>query len=454
VANARVTCLWGATLVALAAGACSPSAALTACAPGQATACVCPSGLASVRICTNQGSYGACICGDDGGVAGRGGGGLGGTTVETGGAAGTAGAGGAAGTTGGAPGGAAGTAGDPPATGCVSSKQLIRGTEQLIDLFPTAAGIVIVRADALVLVGRDAAVLNTVKVPRPITAASFDGTSLVVADAAMLTVYSAALESQGTVLLTEACVSSVLMDDGVFVCGPSEDWDRVFYTYDIKTLRPIASSSQTFTYHGRPMRRVPGTSYFITVTTDLSPSDFYLYKVLPGGADVVYVNESPYHGDFAATTTMGFDANPAAHLIQVSGLLLRIFGDGCDSQHNSFTSGCFVKDGTLGLLPSGQPYLALANDDAGRLFAVTNDGASTYPFNPLCPGAGCNIQLIDVPSRTVVSQRKHLMASAGFIALRPDPACKMVALGYQLATSTTTTTYAGYEVDLVDYGEN
>jgi hypothetical protein len=30
----------------------------------------------------------------------------------------------------------------------------------------------------------------------------------------------------------------------------------------------------------------------------------------------------------------------------------------------------------------------------------------------------------------------------------------MVALGYQLATSTTTTTYAGYEVDLVDYGEN
>ncbi len=328
---------------------------------------------------------------------------------------------------------------------------LIRGTETLIDVFPTDTGILIVRADAVLLQGRDGATQKTVSAPRPILSAAFDGTWLVVADAAMITVYSTALESHGTVLLTEGCYSSVLMDGGIFVCGPNEDWDRIFYTYDVKALRAIASSSQKFTYHGRPMRRVPGTGYFITVTTDLSPSDFYLYKVLPDGSDVLFVNESPYHGDFAATTTIGFDGTPATELIQVSGLLLRIFGDGCDAQHDSFTSGCFVKDGALGLLAPGQPYLALANDGAGRLFAVTNDGSTNYGYGPLCPG-GCNVQLIDVATRTVVAQRKHQMASASFLAVRPDTACNMVAVGYSLATSTTTTTYAGYEVDLVDYG--
>jgi hypothetical protein len=335
----------------------------------------------------------------------------------------------------------------------VPSGKLIGGPEVLIDLFSVDSGILVVRADAVLLVGRDGIVKKTVPAPRPITAASFDGSYLVVADAAMLTVFSPALESSGTVLLTEACVSSVLMDDGIFVCGPSNDWDRVFYTYDVKGRVALAASSQKFTYHGRPMRRVPGTSYFITVTTDLSPSDFYLYRVLPGGTDVVYVNESPYHGAFAATTTYGFDAVPATHLVNLDGLMLRILGDGCDAMHNSFTSGCFVKDGALGTLPSGRTYLGLGNDDGGRLFAVVNDGSQTYAYSALCPG-GCTVQRIDVASRTVVSQRKHLMAASRFIAVRPDTSCKMVALGYQLATSTSPTLdNTGYQIDLVDYGE-
>jgi hypothetical protein len=449
-------------VAALAAASCGSTSPLaTACAPGQTVACECPSGAASLKICAAQGSYGACACGDGGAAGASGASGDGGVD-----AAGTSGAAGAAGTGSGGSGGtvsdgAAGTGGavdagttsdaDPGPTGCVPSGKLIGGPETLIDLFPIDAGILVVRADAILLVGRDGTVKKTVTAPRPITTASFDGTSLVVGDAAMITVYSPALESRGTVLLTEACASSVLMDGNIFVCGPTNDWDRIFYTYNVSTLKPIARSTQKFTYHGVPMRRVAGTSYFITVSTGSSPSDFYLYNVLPGGSDVAFVNESPYHGDFPVSMTFGFDGTPAAHVVNVDGLLLKIFGDLCDAQHYSSTSGCFVKDGNLGILPAGRSFRALSNDAAGRLFAVTNDSTS-YAFDPLCPG-GCNVQLIDVAARTVVSQRKHLMAARRFIGLRPDKSCKMVALGYEVATSTSSTTYGGYQIDLVDYGE-
>ncbi len=452
----------GLALVALAQVGCGAnSSRLAACAPGETRSCACPSGWPAVEICTAAGTFAACDCADGGlggGAAGRNAAGAGAPAGGSRGDAGTAGgaAAGAAGGAGGAAGanqGGAGQSDPPPETGCVPSGRLIRGTETLIDLFPIAAGILVVRGDAILLLGRDGTVQRMVPAARPILSAAFDGKSLVVADAALITVFSPALDSRGTVLLTEGCVSSVLLDDGVFVCGPANDWDRVFYTYDINAMRPIATSSQKFTYHGRPMRRVPGSRSFVTVTTDSSPSDFYLYQVLPGGTDVVYVNESPYHGDFAATTTIGFDTTPATHLVQTGGLLLRIFGDGCDGQHNSFTSGCFVKDGSLGLLPATQSYLALGNDDAGRLFAVINDGSPPYyAYSALCPG-GCTVQRIDVPSRTVVAQRKHQMASRRFVALRPDPGCKMVALGYELATSTSPVEYSGYQIDLVDYGE-
>lgn len=419
-------------------------------------ACTCPSGQASFMLCSARQEFGACGCGDagsmatDAGVDGRG----------EGGATGAAGAGGAA--TGGAVaagggmGGATGSggrgdggSGEPAPTGCVPGGKLIGGNEVLVDLYVVDAGILVVRADALLLIGRDGVVKKTVPAPRPITSASFDGTRLVAADAAMITVYTPALDPLGTVLLTEACVSSVLVSGGVFVCGPVNDWDRIFYTYDVVGMKAIARSSKAFTYHGRPMRRVPGTDYFVTVTTDLSPSDYYLYKVAPAGADVTYVNESPYHGDFAATMTFAFDKVPAEHLLNLSGLMLRIFGDGCDSQHNSFTSGCFVKDGTLGILPAGGSYLAMTNDAAGRLFTVVGSG-SGYP-SALCPG-GCTLQLIDVAARVVVSQRRHQMAARGFIALRPDTSCKMVAVGYSLATSTSSFDYSGYQIDFLDYG--
>ena len=108
-------------------------------------------------------------------------------------------------------------------------------------------------------------------------------------------------------------------------------------------------SSKKYTYNGIPMRLVPGTSDFVTVSVDLSPSDFHLYSGSDSG-EAVYINESPYHGDLRITNTYAFDGSPPVHLITDSGLLLRIHGDNCTGSMSSFSTGCFVKDGALGTL--------------------------------------------------------------------------------------------------------
>jgi hypothetical protein len=337
--------------------------------------------------------------------------------------------------------------------GCVSPGRLLAGSERLLDLYPIADGIVVVRSDAVVLVGRDRNVKKTVTAPRPITSAAFDGTRLVTADAAMLTVYNTALDSEGTVLLTESCASSVLMDGGVFVCGPSNDWDRVFYTYDIVNRRAIATASRKYTYKGIPMRRIPTTNYFVTVTVGTSPSDFNLFQVAAGGTDVTHINESPYHGGFSATEVYGFAGNPPTHLVNVEGLLMRLFGNGCDGTTNSFTSGCFVKDGNLGTLWSNERFASLTNDASGTLYAVVAQNGTSY-FDPQCK-TGCLVQKIDVQQRKVVSQRQHMMGAKRFIASRPDPSCDMLAVGYEVApagSSGSSFEWSGYQVDLVDYG--
>ena len=200
------------------------------------------------------------------------------------------------------------------------------------------------------------------------------------------------------------------------------------------------------------MRRIPGTSYFVTVTTASSPSDFHLYQVTSGGADVTFINESPYHGDFAATDIYGFAGRPPTHLVNIDGLLLRLFGSGCDGTTNSFTSGCFVKDGNLGTLWSGERFVSLTNDAAGTLYAVVSQGTTFYS-DPLCKG-GCSVQKIDVQQRKVVAQRQHMMGAKRFIVSRPDSSCDMLAVGYEVSPpgSSSSFEWSGYQIDLVDYG--
>jgi hypothetical protein len=284
--------------------------------------------------------------------------------------------------------------------------------------------------------------------PRQITAAAFDGTTLVIADAAALTVMTPALDVGPSVLVTETCVSGVLVTGKRFVCGPAEDWDRIFYTFDVGAVPPVQIAvSSPYTYNGTPMRRVPGTDDFITVTTNLSPSDFHLYHVDTTG-EAVYINESPYHGDFAATTTYAYDGSPPTHLIQSAGLMLKIYGDGCDSTMNPFTTGCFVKDGVLGTLRTGESYVGLGDDAAGTVFAVVAAGNN---FDAPCK-TGCAFQRIDVTTRTIISQKQHPFTSSYYfpIMTAPDPKCANIVLG----TATSTDPFAtskGFRLESFDY---
>jgi len=387
------------------------------------------------------GTGGSAVGGNTAGAAGISAGGRGGTGTSV---AGTGGSN-VAGTSGGAGNGVGGTGGG--VADC-APRLLLDGPQNLIAYFVVDEGVIAALDDRVVLIGRNAQIIKSVPFARQITAAAFDGTTLVIADAAELTVMTRALDIGPSVLVTETCVSGVLVSGKRFVCGPANDWDRLFYTYDVGAVPPVQIAvSSPYTYNGTPMRPVPGTDDFITVTTNLSPSDFHLYHVDSSGK-AVYINESPYHGDFAATTTYAYDASPAAHLIQSAGLMLKIYGDGCNSTMNSFNTGCFIKDGVLGTLRTGESYVGLADDAAGTVFAVVAAGST---FDAPCKN-GCAFQRIDVATRTITSQKQHPFTSSYYFPLMtaPDPKCANMVLGMSTSTDPFATA-KGFRLESFDY---
>jgi hypothetical protein len=325
-----------------------------------------------------------------------------------------------------------------PTGKCGPAGMLSSGSEPVIDLFVVPAGVIVVRSQSLSLIERDGTVIANIAAPREITAAAFDGTHLAVADMAMVIYYDSDLTKLGQFNLTESCADAVIVSNHRFVCGPSNDWDRIFYTFDLQTGSSLATSDP-YTYNGTPMRRVPGTDYFVTVTINSSPSDFHLYEV---GADhkAVYIGESPYHGDVVATMIYAFDKG-SVHLINQEGTMLKVVGQDCT---NSFTSDCFVKDGVLGTLKSDESFVALADDNAGTIFAITSNSNS---WDSPCAN-GCQAQQIDVASRSITSQKTHTIPVVDYrIDISAyDSYCPSLVVAYQSSETNPT-----YRVDVLDF---
>ena len=97
--------------------------------------------------------------------------------------------------------------------------------------------------------------------------------------------------------------------------------------------------------------------------------------------------------------------------------MLKIYGDGCNSTMNSFNTGCFIKDGVLGTLRTGESYVGLADDAAGTVFAVVAAGNT---FDAPCK-TGCAFQRIDVATHTITSQKQHPFTSSYYFPLMPRP---------------------------------
>jgi hypothetical protein len=235
---------------------------------------------------------------------------------------------------------------------------------------------------------------------RPLLSSGYLDGQMVVGDAAMITTLDQLLFPVQETTVIEACVTGVMVSGGRFVCGPDVDWDRVFYTYATDDGTLLATSA-AYTYNGIPILPVPGRDMFVTVTVDSSPSDYHLYTVDETDTPV-FVNESPYHGDFAVTTVVGFIGNPATHLVTTQGLMLSFMNADCNASDSSLTTGCFVKDGNLGTLPgSAAAYAALSNEQEGEVYALVDPGSS---YSEQCSD-GCQLQRIDVAERLVSSEK-------------------------------------------------
>lgn len=275
---------------------------------------------------------------------------------------------------------------------------LAQGLGQLVAIFPSANGIVVVDETAVRHFDSNGRVVSTFTPGRPITTASFDGVYLGIADRARLTTLEFDLTFVSEATLTRYCASSVTMSGHRFVCGPANDWDRIFTTFDMVSGMQLAESRE-YTYNGIPMTAVPGYDDFVTVTTFSSPSDFHLYEVEADGTPV-FINESPYHGGITATDTFAFDGVPATRLINASGEMLRIRGPRCEIG-SSFDSQCFIRDGDVGVIPVGAIYLGMDNDANGKLYTIRNN-SSFWPRAPVCtPTEPCIVEIVDVATRTI-----------------------------------------------------
>lgn len=402
----------------------------TSCVEGQQIACGCPGGSIGVQVCTHENKFGVCKeCRSSGEANGGGKSPSVGPVAsddddssdavpdepdETG----------PDGNTDTSPSGYPSGTSDSPNTARVLATG---GDGVLVDVFPTSSGTYVVDSTSIRWFDFDGELVQKVNLPREVTAAACDGARFVIADGAKFTVYDLDLTVVLTANLAEGCASAVVVSADRFVCGPANDWDRVFYTYDL-TTGDLVASSRPYTYHGIPMRAVPGTDDFITVTTDSSPSDFHLHTVLESG-EVSFLNESPYHGDFRITEVFAFDAQPVTHLVTDEGLLLLIRADGCDGEANTFDSGCFVKDGALGTLSGSQVFLGMDSTADGRLFGLVDPAPSFLSEDET---TGLIYQRIDIAARSVEEQLiLDLKGVGAIVAFKYDEFNERSVVGYR-----------------------
>jgi hypothetical protein len=415
----------------------------TKCMPGGKLACQCSNGRIGSQICGPDEMFGPCSC----------------EMPATSGSGGSSGSGGTSGSSGGAAGSvadAAGGGGLDAGADVVDASHgdrgvlLASGTSPLVDVFVSAAGVIVVTADAVALVDRTGAPQQMYPSPREITAAAFDGTSLAVFDKAFLVVLGSNLAPTSVMTaLVEVCASAAFVSADRVVCGSTKDFGRSFYAYNAKTGAALQTSANAATYHGLPMRRVPGKDDFVTVSVGSSPSDFFLHTV-DSTSKVTYIGESPYHGDFAVSLAYSFEGNPAHHVVTEEGLLLNIYDPTCVV--GRVTTQCFVKDGMLGTLRGTQRFIGMADDGSNMVYGLVDGGPPTGFTYRRC-ASGCFAQRIDGDQRLVGAEKLYDLDVGAVVATRHDATSNALIAGFRRSGSYSpgVDPYPGYRVELLKY---
>jgi hypothetical protein len=321
--------------------------------------------------------------------------------------------------------------------------RLVEGASTLRGLFPTSDGAIVVDSSRAYLIDREGNELREFSPGREIDHAAFDGEYLAIADRSTLTTLTRTLEPVASTMLLERCASSVIVSRHRFVCGPENDWDRVFATYDLLAGEPL-TESRPYTYNGIPMRVVPGTDHFVTVTTSSSPSDFHLYRVGDGDA-AEFVGESPYHGGFSARDIYTFVGTPATHLVNDEGTIFEIFHEDCRDGASSFETGCFTRDGDLGALTGAQRYLALTRDAEGDVWGLAGAGGWS-PTDEMGCEAGCSLHEVDPEARARLFESSITLAFHSVVAMEHDRFVDAIWLGVHAATEDRWAEPTRYEI--------
>jgi hypothetical protein len=321
------------------------------CVPGSIEACTCAPDRDGTMLCEPWGGYSGCACpASDGGAA------------------------------------VVGDAGPDasPWTGRVRVRHLATGVG-LVAAFGLPSAWLIVTHDEVRIVPRDGSAVQFVPVPRPISAAAYDGSEVVIADSAQFVVYSPAMVEQRRWDLHETCANALLVSGHRLVCNSDWSGTNDYFTVYSTTTGVALSRSAHFLYGGFGAWRVAGTDDFISL---FPGSPGYSQRFSVGADDRVTFRSADYSSPYGLAGH-AFDGTPALHVLSGFGRWLTV-----DAAHCS--SSCFAPDGDLGTLAPGEMLFASVDNGAGNVIAAV------LPSSGDCT-RGCVVQRVDIAGRRVIA---------------------------------------------------
>jgi len=300
---------------------------------------------------------------------------------------------------------------------CPPDRRLLAtGSEPLIRIFASDSMIWVVDGGGVRRFASNGTLDGLWEAPRPLLTATMEGPYLVVADGAKFTTLAAStLAVVISAITQESCYSLAVVSGPRVVCGPANDWQRIFYTYDALTGALLAQS-QANTYNGIPMLRVPGFDGFVTP----AGSNFTLYRVDPDSDRVEWMDESPYF-DVTVTWKYVFDGDPAQNLINQDGDMLEIHTPDC------VESSCFTLGENLGTTGLAEHYAAIVQ--SGSIVAgVIARNAITSSQDSNCE-KGCRLNAVVAASRQLVSGREIVLPIGDVVSLAATPEARVFVFG-------------------------
>jgi len=288
--------------------------------------------------------------------------------------------------------------------------------------------------------------LHTLTAPREITAVALEGSTLAVADKAILTTYTTDLAPVGMATLTESCVAVAIVSGDRVICAGQPNFPTKFYAFNTMTGAALLTTSLSSQTSGNTLRHVLGKDDLVTFQS----SGFQLLRV-DATSMVASMGSSPSGHAYHASPVFALTGNPSDHVITEDGLFANIYAPMCDKSF-TFNAQCFVQDGALGTLRGTEKFIGLdGGDGSGKAYALIDSPSSTFDTKH-CVG-GCAVERIDVVMRIAQTKKSYGLDLGQVVAARHDATANALVVGYSRPATNTSSTapYPGFRVELLSY---